>query len=149
MSEQAEIESWLKSQFAELADYGFSEPVVKREDWNTVVDWLGTDIALELELDWREFDVFLLVVRLEDNQLPQGYYVSNGKPCRFHLQKVIKEKGWSVPLDEMRVISTNGKRGHSQKPSVDSLKKRVLAYKAVLKSCIDQLLADGRTIFSS
>lgn len=148
VSEQSEIENWAISQFAELINYGFSEPVIRREDRSTVIDWLGTDIALELELDWREFDVFLLIVRLENSQLPQGYYVSNGEPCRFHLQKVIKDNGWSVALDEMKVISTNGKREYSQKPSADNLRQRVLAYKAVLMSCVNQILTKdfrGRT----
>ena len=148
VSEQSEIENWAISQFAELINYGFSEPVIKREDRSTVIGWLGTDIALELELDWRDFDVFLLIVRLENSQLPQGYYVSNGEPCRFHLQKVIKDNGWSVALDEMKVISTNGKREYSQKPSADNLRQRVLAYKAVLMSCVNQILTKdfrGRT----
>lgn len=70
MSEQVEIEKWVINQFAELTSYGFSEPIIKREDWSTVIDWLGTGIALEIELDWREFDVFFLIVRLEGGQLP-------------------------------------------------------------------------------
>lgn len=149
VSERVEIENWVINQFAELTNFGFSEPVVRRDDWSTVIDWLDTDIALELELDWREFDVFLLVVKLEDGQLPQGYYVSNGEPCRFHLQKVITEKEWSVALDEMKVIGTNGKRGHSQKPSADNLRQRVLNYKVVLMSCVNQVLANSGTIFNA
>ena len=148
MTDQTEIENWVINQFTELTDYGFSEPVIKREDGSSVFDWLGSDIALELEFDWRELDVFLLVVRLEDGQLPQGYYVSNGKPCRFHLQKVIKEKRWSVALAEMKVISVKGNHKRSQNSSVDNLKKRVLTYKVVLMSCIDQLLDDSQTIFN-
>jgi len=148
MSEQVEIEKWVTSQFAELTSYGFSEPIIKREDWNTVIDWLGTDIAIELELDWREFDIFLLIVRLEGGQLPQGYYVSNGEPCRFHLQKIIKENGWSVALNEMKAISPSGKRRGLQKPNVDNLRQRVLAYKVVLMSCIKQIVANSGTIFT-
>ncbi len=93
MSEKEEIEEWVIDQFSKLENYGLSRPVIKRDDWTTSVDWLGADIAIEIELDWREFDAFVLVVRLENRQLPQGYYVSNGKPCRFHLQKVIQERG--------------------------------------------------------
>ena len=147
VSEQLEIENWVICQYAELINCGFSEPVIERKDWNTVIDWLGTDIALEIELDWREFDVFLLVVRLENSQLPQGYYVSNGEPCRFHLQKVIEENGWFVALDEMKITSTNGKRGRLQKPSADNLRQRVLAHRAVLMSCINQIIANRGTIF--
>jgi hypothetical protein len=149
MSEKSEIEKWVIDQFSELENYKFSKPVVKRDGWTTSVDWLGSDIAIELELDWREFDAFIFIVRLEDGQLPQGYYVSNGKPCRFHLQEVVKERGWPVAQDEMMVISPNGRRGRSSKPSDDSLRKRLLAYKGVLLSCVDQVVADGASIFSA
>ena len=149
MSERAEIEKWVIDQFSELENYGLSKPVIKRDHWTTSFDWLSMNIAIELELDWREFDPFMLIVRLEDHQLPQNYYVSNGKPCRFHLQKAIQERGWSVVSDEMKVLSANEKRGLKPKPSADNFKKRLLAYKVVLISCIDQVLADGESIFSA
>lgn len=148
MSEQEEIEKLVTNQFAELTSYGFSEPIIERGSWSTVIDWLGSDIALELELDWREFDIFLLIVRLEDGQLPQGYYISNGEPCRFHLQKVITEKGWSVALDEMKAISSIGRHGSSQKPSIDNLRQRLFIFKAVVMSCINEILANSETIFT-
>ena len=148
MTEQLEIEKWATKQFAELTNHGFSEPVIKRENWNTVINWFGTDIALELELDWREFDVFLLVVKLENGQLPQGYYVSNGQPCRFHLSKVIIKHEWVVALDDMKRIRCAGKRGRSRKPSRDNIRQRVLAYKVVLMSCINQILISNKTIFT-
>lgn len=148
MSEKAEIESWTLHQFTELTKFGFFEPLLKRDGGSTVIDWFGKDIALELELDWKEFDVFFLIVRLENDRLPQGYYVSNGKPCRFHLQKVIKEKMWSVDTNAMKVINTNEKNGRLQKPSAENLKKRIVAYQALLISCIDQVVADGVTIFN-
>lgn len=149
MSEQAEVENWVTEQFAELSGYGFSGPVVRRDDWSSVIGWFGLDIAIELELDWRELEIFVLIVRLDDGQLPQGYYIANGKPCRFHLQRVVKEKGWFHASDEMELISTIGKRESSRKPSMENLKKRVLAYKAVLISCMDQLLAEGRAVFTA
>ena len=53
MSERAEIEKWVAEEFAELLDFGFSKPVISHDGWSTVIDWVGTEIALELELDWR------------------------------------------------------------------------------------------------
>ena len=103
-------------------------------------------IAIELELDWREFDSFFLLVKLEGGQFPQGYYVSNGKPCRYHLQKVIKERAWRAGQAGMRVIS--GISECSEKPNVEKLKKRILAYKAVVMSCLRQVIIETEVIFS-
>ena len=146
MSEREEIENWVAEEFAELADYGFLKPVISHDSWTTVIDWVGTDIALELEIDWREFDAFFLLVKVEDGQLSLGYYVSNGKPCRYHLQAIVKERAWPVDQAGMKAIS--GKQGRSEKPIVEKLKKRIIAYKVVVIFCLVQIIAETGEIFA-
>ena len=146
MSERINIENWVLEEFAELVELGFSKPIISHDNWSTVIDWMGAEIALELELDWREFTAFFLLVQLEEGKLPVGYYVSNGRPCRYHLQKVVKERAWTVDQAGIQVIS--GKQGSSEEPNVEQLKKRVIAYKAVLMSSIKQIVAESGAIFA-
>lgn len=133
-----------------LYSYGFSQPRVTQEEWSTTLTLMLTDIALEIEIDWRDFDIFVLVVRLEDGSLPSGYYVSEGRPCRYHLQKVISDRKWNVDQDALAMISP-GKKGKQQntKRSEDGMLDRFREYKKVLDSCVENLVEEGDTIFQS
>ena len=107
MSEQKELLSFVLSEFRPLVEeHGFNDPVTVDEDWITRVDYLGDKLGLELELDWRDFAVFVLVVRLEDGKLPSGYYVSNGKKCRKHLLNVLQELGLSRQKPKLQQAKT-------------------------------------------
>lgn len=134
---------------ASLHSYGFSKPIVSDEDWSTSLTFMLTDIALEIELDWRDFDVFVLVVRLESGKLPNGYYVSEGRPCRYHLQKVISDRGWSVDQAALAMVSPikNGKQTNIVR-SKDDLVNRFCVYKKILDECIVDLVDEKDKIFS-
>lgn len=76
----------------------------------TRIDYLKGDLAFEIELDWRDFDLFALLVRLENGQLPSGYYVSHGRKCRKHLNTVIREQHWAqvhlqTPSQKKRTVA--------------------------------------------
>ncbi len=131
-----------------LYSFGFSEPVISHEDWSTTVTFMLSNIALEVEIDWRDFDIFILIVRLENGALPNGYYVSEGMPCRYHLQKVITDRKWSVDQNALAMIS-QGKKGKRQnsKQSEDAMLDRFCVYKKVLDSCIDKLVDENEMIF--
>jgi hypothetical protein len=48
-------------------------------------------VFAEVELDWRENAVFVLVGALSDGQVPDGYYVSSeGKRARWHLSEILE-----------------------------------------------------------
>ena len=142
MSERTEIENLVLSQFSGLVAHGFSEPLVKREDWFTVIDWLGDRIAIEVELDWRNFDVFVLIVRLENGKLPGGYYMKDGRLLRIHLEEVIRKKLSEECQDKEKLFRKRRKQEKPNKGSVDSLKDRITVYKVVLMSCIDQIVEE-------
>jgi hypothetical protein len=94
MSERKELTSFALAEFKPLVDeYGFKDPSIANEGWMTRIDYLGSNLGIELELDWRDFAFFVLVVRLENGRLPGGYYVSNGKKCRKHLLSLLDERG--------------------------------------------------------
>ena len=106
------------------------------------------NIGIEIEIDWRDFDVFVLVVRLEDGNIPGGYYVSDGKPCRYHIQKVISDRNWEVDKEAFAKISA-GKKGKRQSGmnSEVMMLDRVSAYKQVIESCVEQLVEERDNIF--
>ena len=128
--------------------YGFSEPRVYQEKWMTTLILMLTDIALEIEIDWREFDIYVLVVRLENGNLPSGYYVSEGRLYRYHLQKIVVDQKWYVDQEALAMIlpGNKGKRQNTKRTE-DSMLNRFHAYKKVLDSCVDNLVQEGEAVF--
>jgi hypothetical protein len=146
MPERTEVEKCVIKEMSNLLDFGFSGPVVTHEKWTSKIDWLGDEIAIEMELDWRELEIFCLLVRLEDGHLPDGYYVSNGRPCRYHLQKVIQMRHWPVDKDAMHEISDHSKDRSFIKDK-ETMKQRVQSYKTVLSSSLQNIISEGKLIF--
>ena len=131
-----------------LRSYGFSTPIVKNENGSTTITLMLTHIALEIEIEWRDFDIFMLVVKLENGNIPSGYYVSNGRPCRYHLQKVITDRKWAVDQNAWAIISPEKKaRKQYDRQSADAIFDRFCAYKNILGSCINDLVAEENLIF--
>lgn len=144
-----EFKTFVVEELESIREYGFSEPIINDGDSVTSFDWLGEDIAIEVEVDWREFDIFLLLVRLENGRLPQGYYVSDGRRCRYHIQKVIAKLKWEVDPVALKAVSPGSNSNKSQHNfSLDILKITLQQYKKVLFSCIDQLLKERVKIFN-
>lgn len=143
MSELKEIEDFALSEFGTLLmEHGFSAAKLEHDDVKTRIEFLKNDIAVEIELDWRDFIAFVLLVRLKDGNLPNGYYVADGKKCRKHLGKVIQEQGWRTPP------GPRFDRGQSKPKNAADLKTVLLQYKEQLAACINDLNSVGVSIFS-
>ncbi|OGW72288.1 MAG: hypothetical protein A2Y02_00090 [Omnitrophica bacterium GWA2_52_12] len=94
---QLEFEKEILEELKNLTvSWGFSEPQITRKNYSTVFDYFATRFAIEIEIDWREYGVFILIVKLEAGKLPNGYYVSKGGMCREHLRSVLQQ--CHVPL---------------------------------------------------
>lgn len=140
MSQKKEITEFVLKEFAELVNrWGFQAPKVTEEDWMTRIDYIKGDLGFEVELDWRDFDLFALLVRLENGNLPSGYYVSNGRKCRKHLNNIIREQRWSqVP------VQTSPKRARTVadiKQAADQAKRTLIAH-------LDRIIQAGDTLFA-
>ncbi len=146
MSIHEEIENFTLQKFGVFQDrYNFTAPKVKREGWLTRVYSTWKGLAVELEIDWREFDVFLLIVRLEKGRLPKGYCVSSGRECRVHLINLIERKGWSVNqtlISRIRSISLDPRRREAT-----DLQAKIDSYFELLLFCIDQILVGSDDLF--
>ncbi len=141
-----DIVDWALTEFGDLADYGFSNPLVRSENFKTKIGWLHEKIGIEVVLDWRDLDVSGLIVKLEDGNLPDGYFVSDGKRCRVYLQRAIRENGWPVDQEALALI------GRRQVPVKDTKLEHffteITAYKIVLMVCLDKILtAESKLLF--
>lgn len=91
----AELEQHAKSAFGFLRDEHGAKFQTERESHRTVLAYLLPAIFFEVEFDWREAAVFLLVGRtIEGRRRPKGYYVDeSGRQVRWHLVAVLDRDG--------------------------------------------------------
>ena len=140
MSQQKEITEFVLNEFSELVTrWGFQPPKVTEEEWMTRIDYLKGDLGFEIELDSRDFDLFALLVRLENGHLPEGYYVPSGRKCRKHLNNVIREQRWAyvppqAPSSGIRTVA-------EIKQIADEAKHALLAH-------LDRIIRAGDTLFA-
>lgn len=138
-----EIEDFAHREFgALLVEYGYSAATIQRDDVKTRIEFLKINIAIEIELDWRDFIAFVLLVRLKDGKLPNGYYVAEGKKCRKHLGEVIQEQGWKTPP------GPSFYHKQSKPKNAADLKGLLLQYKEQLAACLNGLESVGDSIFN-
>jgi hypothetical protein len=143
---QQEIEEFALQSFSILqSDYNFRPPRVRRESWITWIDFFKDNIAVEVEIDWRDFGIDLFLVRLEAGRLPKGLYRSGGKQCRVHLLTLIREKQWSV--DQTIVSQIRFGPADPRVREVGHLKVQLCNYRKLLLSCMSQILAEGENLF--
>ncbi len=139
MGQEELIVEFAKEELMPLVDHhGFQPPTVTADRGATQIDFLSEEIAVEIEFDWRDFDVFVLIVRLEGGRLPGGYYVSEGKECRKHLREILCERGWAV---------SSAHESSAENPSEGRLRARIVAQKEDLLSHIDDMLSLGEALF--
>lgn len=133
------IEEYVNKRLTFLAKYGFSRVLIARSAWSTVISCLSDKMAIEIELDWRELDVFVLVTALSNGKLPNGYYVSEGKPCRIHIEKVLTV-GCNINYDDIRkLIKKQPARSErdelTMKTHIDSYMQLIEQYIPVIQKC--------------
>lgn len=147
MSFQNDLVEFAKQEYSFLCnEYGFNQPIISKEGYSTTLDFLEKNLAIELEFEWREFCVFLLVVRLTNNDLPTGHYIYLGKRVRLPLIQLIEERSWQV---DKNLIVQIKQIGHKKRINLspDDLKAQVSLYNKLLRSCINKILEEGVKIF--
>jgi hypothetical protein len=149
MLTKTDVEKMALELFSFLTDsYRFQKPLINSSNFQARISYLAENIGIELELDWREMSVFVLIVRLESGKLPNGYYVSESdrKVCRIHLQRVLYNLGYR---DEE--INTKGfykKRKKREFPSFEGMKSMLEKESALLKKTIDLIIIKQESLFT-
>ncbi|MBP3300207.1 MAG: hypothetical protein J6M34_01730 [Clostridia bacterium] len=80
------------AQFAKA--FGFSSPVIKNDGYTTKI-YIIKKHAIQFEIDWRELEIFMFVVRLLDNKIPPKnvvYQYENGESCRTYVEEIYQIK---------------------------------------------------------
>jgi len=140
MDEKSQIRNYALVKFAFLErELNMSKPIIKNRPWNTDIYYLASNIGLQIELDWRDLDVFILVVRLDNGSIPGGYYVLNGKTVRVHIEKILKEK-WGFSNDSFRKIV--GKKGDHNNYSKEAMEKKLSEYCSLLGQHAKKIIND-------
>jgi len=146
MNDNKEIESLVLDKFSFLQDdFGLNKPILNRDTWNTTVSYLSKEIGIEIELDWRDLDVFILITKLDGGKLPKGYYVFNGKTCRVHLEEVL-QKNLNVGKNEIQEVIRSVKK-KKQKRNQEMMVTRIAAYQQLLHNHAGAICSAGCGLF--
>lgn len=145
--EEKDIEKLAVDKFSFLEkEMGLSKPKIKRERWKTRISYLGKDTGFDIELDWREFEVIVLVVRLENGKLPEGYYISQGKKSRLMIDQILKNR-FHESLNGMNKINKFMKEGKQR--SFDIMVKQIEEYNTLMLIYSNVILSYGTKIFEN
>jgi hypothetical protein len=146
MKKTEQIETSVMRKMAFLQEnHGFMSPIVNRKRWCTTISYPADEIAIEIELDWRDLDVFVLVTKLENGRLPSGYYVSNGKKCRIHFERVLREV---LKVDSGHVKKALGFIPDRSQRDESTLENRLDAYVVLIREYVTELCLRGATLFA-
>lgn len=146
MKEIREIESLVLSTFAFLKnDFGFGKPILNRGKWNTTVSYLAKEIGVEIEIDWRELEVFILITNLYEGKLPGGYYMHRGRLCRIHLEEILQNK-LKVQGEYIKRILKFGKK-KNQKRDQEHLQAKIASYQKILYAYVGAICDAGESLF--
>lgn len=131
-----------------LSSLGFNKARVKRTWWGTTILYKGNGVGVEVELDWRDVGVFVLLVHLENGKQPAGYYMHEGKRVRVHIEDVLGRP----PVD--RSLQTQGdklKRTKYRTAEETSgyLQQWIDYYARLLEAKGSLMAAAARTFFAS
>jgi hypothetical protein len=66
-------------------DYGFLEPVSTDGSWKTTFLYVNDQIGIEIELNYRDMDAFVFIMKLENGKLPDH----KEEPVKSHLEDLI------------------------------------------------------------
>lgn len=72
----------------------FSKPIIRSDRYSTEI-YILKEHALQLEIDWRENNLYMYVVYLKNKELPDEsviYRYSDGHWCRKYLEEIYNVK---------------------------------------------------------
>jgi hypothetical protein len=78
-----------RSSFGFLAEIAEQPVVLQNDFWQPVLAYTVGPVTVEVELDWREKSVFILICRTVDGRRPPGYYRHDGRLMREQLAEAL------------------------------------------------------------
>lgn len=122
-----------------MSQLGFADPKTIGDVWSSTLQFINikANLAIEINFDWRDIVLSVMILRLIDGKCPQGYYVDGGKRCRIYLQEMIRRHEWTVPDGSLKCIMPPINRKKPVIPTAVDIENRLEAYKDVLGACIE------------
>ena len=112
MDEKKELLEEFAQKFVELGkSLDFSECEIKTECQSSNIYLLkdsNNKYSLQLEIEWRECDCFMYLVRLENGKIPKDFFYvyKNGEWCRRYIEDIYSKKN-SVYTEKSSMRYTN------------------------------------------
>jgi hypothetical protein len=146
MTDGKKIESLVLERFSFLhVEKEYKKPQLIHNTTNTTVSYLSKEIGIEIELDWRDLNVFVLITKLEKGELPKGYYVSHGKKCRLHIEEILKNKLNIDSAGNSNSIKSKNKKGKAF--GEEHMIEKVIAYQQLVKNHIGDIPRLSKILF--
>ena len=85
-------------------EMGFSKPVIRSNNHSSEI-YVKKGHALQIEIDWKEYELFMYVVYLRDDLLPEEsvvYRYKDGHWCRKFVEEIYKTKRPHIKNKDMR-----------------------------------------------
>ena len=141
-SERKELETFIINEIGEFVEReGFSHLKIERGGVYTSFYWFSEAIAVEVKVDWRDYYASTMIVKHENQILPELMYYVDGKPVRKYLYTIIAEQKWA----------TSGKTivpGKGACETLEEMKQEILIEKKNLETYMADIKANWRQIFS-
>lgn len=145
MNEHRTLKQYIYDQFDFLTtNYGFSPKIEENNVWDLTITYLyKKNIAIEVSIDWRDIGFTVLVVKLHNGKIPNGYYVNNGEVIRKHLIQVAQEIGGNKAF----ITEIQSLIKASKVRDEDFLRNLIDEYVKLTKSCLEIIIEQGSNLF--
>jgi hypothetical protein len=108
---QSEVETRAAEAFGFLRKSPTVASRLEREGGRSLLTYLLPEVFVEIELDWRELAVFVLVGEPVEGKLPGGYYVDGrGRKVRWHVAAALEEGGYAESARRLKRLARSRAR---------------------------------------
>jgi hypothetical protein len=110
-------------------DYGFLEPVATDGSWKTTFLYVNDQIGIEIELNYRDMDAFVFIMKLENGKLPD------------HEEELVKSH-----LED--IINVQRTKSNGDQTTIEQFEKGISRKSELLKHNIGGIIKKSRVIFN-
>lgn len=147
MAELGTLKNIVREEFSFLADYNFVDSMTDgHASFIALYTKQDLPVAVECRVNIRELTTSLFIVRLNEGQMPSGFYVDSGRPCRTYLSELVKEHEWNVPAEAWKRLSSPSRKKTRHRSEADAI-ARIKDLAVVLRCVIEIIVEAGISLF--
>ncbi len=103
--QETDVETHARKAFSFLEATTSAASTLEREPDRSLLSYLLGNVFVEIELDWREMAVFVLLGETVEGKRPSGYYVDNvGRRVRWHIGAALTEGNYHENARNLRTV---------------------------------------------